>query len=274
MSAPLAFCPSLAPTLARRGAPLALLATLTASAAVAGEEAKPKGVELQVFLGDKPVGTEVFRSSKGSEANFFSTEAQLQDKVGKAAWKAFKQRAALQTAPDGTLQQYDRWIDVTGATQQSKLFNFQGKWRISVVDAAFEGKKPKPKVTDVKAANPTIVFDERVPSLVVLAAERADGKGEVEFVRVDDASSGKVHVATEHLSDAKGGKFTRTTLKGDKVDAWVLRDGNGALLAIKGMDNWRAVAKGAKVPADASLKPAEVPAKAAPLPAAGTPTTR
>ncbi len=274
MSAPLAFFSRLAPTWTRAGVPLAALALLGGTAATAVEDAKPKGVELQVFLGDKPVGTEVFRSSKGSEAHFFSTEAQLQDKVGKAAWKAFKQRAALQTGTDGVLQQYDRWIDVTGATQQSKLFNFQGKWRISVVDAAFEGKKPKPKVTDVKAGNPTVVFDERLPSLVVLAAERAEGKGEVEFVRVDDASSGKVHVATEHLSDAKGGKFTRTTLKGDKVDAWVLRDGSGAVVAIKGMDNWRAVAKGAKVPADGSLKPAEAPAKAAPLPAASTPASR
>ncbi len=275
MTAPIAFVSGHRMAALGLFAPLALAALVAGAASSLADEVKPKGVELLVFLGDKSVGTEVYRSSKGTEAHFFSTEAQLQDNVGKGAWKAFKQRAAVQTAPDGPLQQYDRWIDVTGATQQSKLFNFQGKWKISVADAAVEGKRPKPKVTDVKAASPVVVFDQRLLSLVVLAAERAAGKGEVEFVRFDDGTSGKVHVNTEHLNDAKGVKFSRTTLKGDKIDAWVLRDGGGNVLAVKGMDAWRAVAKGAKVPAEGSLKPTEAPAaKAAPLPSAATPVGR
>lgn len=237
---------------------LALLAV--PGGASAADEPKAKGVELAVFLGDKPVGSEVFRQAKGTEANFFSSEAELQDKVGKAGWRSFKQRAALQTSPSGDVQQYDRWIVVVGATQQSKLFNFGGQWRISVADAAVDGKKPKPKVTDVKVAAPFIVLDERLPSLVVAAAERMAGKSECDYVRVDDATAGKAKVVAEQLVDAKGGKFSRLSLKSAKLDAWVLRDHAGNLLAIKGVGAWRAVVKGAKVPALDGLKVVETAA--------------
>lgn len=250
-----------------------VLISLPSVSAWAGDGDKPKSVELQVFLGDKPVGKEVYRTSKGTEANFFTTEAQLQDKIAKKQWKSFKQRAALQTSVSGDAQQYDRWIDVTGATQQTKLFNFNGQWRISVVDAAVDGKRPKPKLTDIKASVPLVVFDERLPSLVLVASERMGDKAECDYVRVDDMTVGRVSITTEHLINPKGERFQRVSFKGPKIDVWVLRDHAGNPLSIKGLDGWRAVFTGAKVPAEGSLKVESTPAPAVSPPAAQTPTS-
>ncbi len=249
---------------------LALAAVATPRGAAAQEAKAVKGQELQVFLGDKAVGTEVFRSTKGTEAHFHAGEAQLQDKVGKKAWKAFKQRYALQVGLDGKVIQYDRWIDVTGATQQLKLFNYQGQWRISVVEAAFEGKKPKPKVSDVAGGAPLVVVDERAPSLLVAGVDLLGSNQECHYVRVDNATTGKAAVVTEALVDAKGAKYKRVRLHGPGFDVHVLRDGTGKLLQVQGVDGWRAVAKDIKVPKDlvADASAPAAPAPAAPAPAA------
>jgi hypothetical protein len=239
---------------------LALIACSIAPALAVAQEAKaPKGQELQVFLGDKPVGGEMLRSTKGGEAHFHAGEGQLQDKIGKKAWKAFKQRWALQLGLDGAVTQYDRWIDVTGATQQVKLFNYQGQWKISVVDAAFEGKKPKPKVSDIAGGQPLVVLDERAPALVAVAVELAGAAKECHFVRVDNATSGKANLVHEALVDAKGSKFKRTRLQGQGLDVAVLRDAAGKIVQIQGIDGWRAQAKDVKLPtglvADAGAAP-------------------
>lgn len=254
---------------------LAVALLIVAAGAAAGpahaQEAKvAKGQELQVFLGDKAVGTETFRSTKGTEAHFHAGEAQLQDKIGKKAWKNFKQRYALQVTLDGKVTQYDRWIDVFGATQQLKLFNYQGQWRISVVDAAVEGKKPKPKVSDVAGGTPLIVVDERAPSLLAAGVDLLGTSQECHFIRVDNATAGKATVTTEALVDGGGAKFKRVRLQGPGLDVHVLREGSGKLLAVQGVDGWRAVVKDGKVPknlvADAAAAPAapEPPAPAPP----------
>lgn len=240
--------------------PLALIAwSLAPALAVAQDVKMAKGQELQVFLGDKPVGGEMLRSTKGAEAHFHAGEGQLQDKIGKKAWKAFKQRWALQLGLDGAVTQYDRWIDVTGATQQVKLFNYQGQWKISVVDAAFEGKKPKPKVSDVAGGQPLVVLDERAPALVAVAVDLAGAAKECHFVRVDNATSGKANLVHEALVDAKGSKFKRTRLQGPGLDVAVLRDSAGKIVQIQGIDGWRAQAKDVKLPtglvADAQAAP-------------------
>ncbi len=253
--------------------PLAALAAASflvlplAARAQAPEVIKPR-LELQVFLNDKPVGTESLRSAKGAEANYFSTEAQLQDKVAKV-WRGFKQRTHLQLTPGGEVQSFDRWIDVTGATQGTKLFNFNGQWRIAVTEAAVEGKKPKPKVTDVKASQPLVVLDERLPALVVVATERMADKDSFSYVRVDNATYGTLARTQEHLVDGKGARFVKTWLKGDKVAVWVLRDSNGKVVQVHGLDGWRGVAKDTKPPAGLKPAPDDKPADA---PAAATKT--
>ncbi len=246
-----------------------ILALLLPAALAQGQQLqvlKPR-FELQVLLHNKPVGTEVLRSAKGAEANYYSSEAKLKDKVNKV-WREFKQRSHLQLTIAGEVSQFDRWVDVTGATQGTKLFNLGGQWRIAVTEPAFEGKKPKPKVTDITAAQPLVVLDERLPSLVFVAIERMAGKESCDYVRIDNATFGKLALSTEHVVDGKGVKYLRHRLTGDKVDAWVLRDAEDKVLAIQGLGGWSAVVGGGKVPAD--LKVVEAPA-AAPS-AAPTPT--
>ncbi|MBM4342292.1 MAG: hypothetical protein FJ100_02820 [Deltaproteobacteria bacterium] len=244
--------PSIARTLTVAAAACLWLAG-TAARAQTPEVVKPR-LELQVFLLDKAVGTEILRGAKGAEANYFSTEANLQDKVAKV-WRGFKQRTHLQLTPAGEVQSFDRWIDVTGATQGTKLFQFNGQWRIAVTEAAFEGKKPKPKVTDVKATQPLVVLDERLPALVVVAQERMAETESFSYVRVDNATFGTLRRTVEPLVDGKGARFVRTWLKGDKVAVWVLRDANGKVVQVQGLDGWRGVAKEAKPPQ--GLKPAD-----------------
>lgn len=252
----------------RQAVALLTVAVATPALASAQEIKAVKGQELVVFLNDKSVGTEAFRSTKGTEAHFHAGEAQLQDKIGKNAWKTFKQRYALQVGLDGKVMQYDRWIDVTGATQQLKLFNYQGQWRISVAAAAVEGKKPKPKVSDVAGGTPLVVVDERVPSLLVAGIELLGSNQECHFIRVDNATTGTATVSTEALVDASGAKFKRVRLHGAGLDVHVLRDAGGRLVQVQGVDGWRAVAKDAKVP-KGLVADAAVPAPAPPGPQPG-----
>ena len=233
------------------------------------QEVKPS-LELQVFLHDKLVGSETLRSTKCADALCYSTVAQLQDKVNKV-WRSFKQRSHLQLTPQGEVSQFDRWIDVTGATQSTKLFNFNGQWRIAVTEAAFEGKKAKPKVSDVKATQPLVVLDERLPALVAVAAERMGDKASFDYVRVDNATYGKLTRTREALVTGKGHKYSRDRLKADKFEVWVLRDAGGKVVAVQGLDGWRGVAKDAKVPTDLQVDAAakEGPAGRGKAPAQG-----
>jgi hypothetical protein len=255
--------------------PLGLCVLLSPSA-VQAVPPKPATAELQVFLGDKPVGTEALRVTTTKEGTYYSTQAHLQDKVNKL-WRSFTERGYLPIGPKGELTGYDRWIDVTGATGTTKLFNFNGQWRIAVTEAAIDGKKPKPKVVDVKLKVPFVVLDERMQSMVLVAAERMAGVKEFDYVRVDDATTGHLTLSSEKLKSKDGAEFHRIRMKGGpapqagktqaQVDLEVLRDHAGHVVAIKGLDKWRAVAKDVKVPRDLTPagnapvdKPVETPA--------------
>ena len=248
----------------------ALAALLLPTAGLAAPPIAKPTLELQVFRADKAVGTELVREQATKEATYWSSSAQLQDKVNKV-WRSFTERGHIPLGPKGEFDQYDRWIDVTGATSQAKLFQFNGQWRISFMDSAIDGKKPKPKVVDVKVKAPFIVLDERLPSLVAWGAERMAGKTEFDFVRVDDATTGHLLLTSERLEDKAGKIYHRLRMKGSGQDLEVLRDSGGHVLAIKGLDMWRAVAKDAKIPKD--LAPAKAPAATAtdPAPADATP---
>jgi hypothetical protein len=231
--------------------------------AVSAAEGKGKLLELQVFLGDKAVGTEALRTTKGEESTLYASEAQLKDKVAGEGWKSFRQRAVTVLTPAGDLSGYDRWIDLAGATQQLKLFQFNGQWRIVVSDPVVNGKKPKPRLTELKTKTIQVVLDERLPSLIVVALERIGAAETVDYVRVDDASSGRLKVTQEAVVDGAGNRYQRTRLDSDKLHLQVVKDAGGRVLAVQGIDGWRATAKDAKVPKDLRVDaPAAVPPKA------------
>ena len=228
---------------------VAVLALLPSASAWANAIPKTPSLIMDVFLGDKAVGSCELRIMSGKESSHYSIEAKLQDKVAKV-WRSFTERAYFPIGLAGEITQYDRWIDVTGATSQAKLFNNAGQWRVAFTEAAVDGKKPKPKVSDVSVKVPFVVLDERMPMLVALAAERMAGKAEFDFVRIDDATSGHLKMSSETLVDKAGQKYHRIRMVGTGVELEVLRDHAGHVLSIKGLDKWRAVTKDAKVPKD------------------------
>ena len=137
-------------------ASLGAASLLPAATAWAAAIEKTPSLVMEVFLGDKPVGETELRIMSGKEASHYSIQAHLQDKVAKV-WRTFTERAYLPVGPKGEITQYDRWIDVTGATSQAKLFNNAGQWRVAFTDSAVDGKKPKPKVSDVQVKVPFVV---------------------------------------------------------------------------------------------------------------------
>ena len=206
------------------------------------KDPKPESHEYKLTLHDKPVGTETLRIQRGAQGLYYSTQASLQDKV-KKVWRSFAQRAHLPLSLHGDVTQYDRWIDVTGATSSAKLFQFQGQWRIATQEAADDGKKPKPRVQDVKLTAPFIVLDERVQALIALGADRMAkaGAAEFDFVRVDLATVGRMTLKTEHLQDKAGARWSRQVLDGGGMKLEVLRDALGHAIDVRGVDGWRAV---------------------------------
>lgn len=222
---------------------LTLVYSLSASA-----DSKPDGLELEVFQDGKPVGTEMVRTTKLSNTTIYSTEARVQTKDKKNVTKAFRQRGVVEVLPSGELNSYDRWIDYGGATQQLKLFKFKGEWRISLMEQASGGHKPKPKITELSGKTIQVVLDARLPSYVAVAVERIGDAQTVDYVRVDDGTTGRLTVTRESLTDGQGGQYTRTKLDNDSLHLHVLKDGKGRLLAIQGIDTWHAVVKDAKVP--------------------------
>ncbi|MSP90962.1 MAG: hypothetical protein EXR79_04030 [Myxococcales bacterium] len=265
---------------ARTSFRLALAATcglLTATTAHAKPaQPKPEAHEWKVSLHDKPVGTETLRIQRGAQGLYYSTQASLQDKVQKV-WRSFAQRAHLPLSLRGEVTQYDRWIDVTGATSSTKLFQFQGQWRVATQDAAEDGKKPKPRVQDIKLTPPFVVLDERVQALIALGADHMAkaGVAEFDFVRVDLAITGRMTLRTEHLLDQAGTKWSRQVLEGGSMKLEVLRDAHGQAVDVRGVDGWRAVH--GKLPGPkGALEVTTAPIVAVPVEPAGsaTPTAK
>jgi hypothetical protein len=238
----------------------AMFTVLSASAVGAPVTPKPETSEFKLFHGDKGVGKETLRIQKGASGTYYSTQANVQDKVGKV-WRAFVQRTLLPLQLDGAVQQYDRWIDVTGATLGTKLFQFQGFWRIAEQEPAEDGKKPKPKLAEVKGLQPPfVVLDERVQALVWLAGLRMAGKhSEFAYVRVDDASSGKMTLEVLDCTDKIGKTWHKWRMKGTGpgVNLEVVRNAKGEIASIDGIDPWRAVSATVKGP-DGTCTPVAV----------------
>lgn len=224
---------------------IATVSAMTASTAFAAPKADE--LELQVSLGDKKVGTETLRTQAGQEGRYDSIDANLQDKVAKM-WKAFQQRAALDREANGTVKGYRRGVYVKGATISTTLFAYPGGWRVGAqADAG-----AKPKVTDVKLSQPFVVLDERMLSLVIVAAEAMAKTGEADYVRVDNATYGHLKLTTETLTGPEGKHWTRIHLHGDgktPIHVEVLKGPGGHVVQVKGLDGWSAVVSGQKVPA-------------------------
>ena len=252
-----------------------LAALLVAVPGAAAPAAKAEELELQVSLNDKRVGTETLRTQSGQEGRYDSIDATLQDKVAKV-WKAFQQRAALDREANGTMKGYRRGVYVKGATISTNLFAYNGNWRVGAQAEA----GAKPKVTDVKIKAPFVVLDERMLSLVVVAAEAMAKTGEADYVRVDNATYGHLTLSTETLQGPEGKHWTRVHLRGDggktPVHLEVLKAPGGHVVQVKGLDGWSAVATGQKVPAQLTALTKEAgkePTKdAVDLPKAATPT--
>ncbi len=241
---------------------------LAATTTLAVPAPKPEALELQVSLNDKKVGTETLRTQSGQEGRYDSLEASLQDKEQKV-WKSFQQRATLDSQADGTIKSYRRGIYVTGATINTNLFSYNGGWRIGAqADAG-----SKPKVTDLKLKAPFAVLDERSVALVVLAAERLGKLGDMEYVRVDNATTGHLALTTETLA-ADGKHWTRIHLRdGKNVNLEVLKSPGGQVVAVKGLDGWTGVTVGQKVPVNLVPVPKELKEpKPVDVPTAVTPT--
>lgn len=243
-----------------------MILLLLPSIALAGPPPKAEELELVVSLNDKKVGSEVLRTQSGQEGRHDSIEANLQDKVQKV-WKQFQQRATLERETDGTVKSYRRAIYVKGATILTNLFNYNGGWRVGAqADAG-----SKPKVTDVKVKMPFVVLDERAVSLVVIAAEQLARHGDADYVRVDNATYGRLALTTETLT-ADGKQWTRLHLRdGKAMHLEVLKNSAGHVVQIKGLDGWSGLAAGQKVPAHLESVTAET-TKPAELPQTPTPT--
>lgn len=254
---------------------LVVMGLATSVVASAVPAAKPEALELQVSLNEKKVGTETLRTQSGQEGRYDALEATLQDKVQKV-WKSFQQRATLDSQADGTIKSYRRGIYVTGATINTNLFSYNGGWRVGAQTDAGS----KPKVTDLKLKAPFAVLDERSVALVVLAVERLAKLGDMDYVRVDNATTGHLALTSETLT-ADGKHWTRFHLRDGKgVNLEVLKNPGGQVVAVKGLEGWTGVTVGQKVPANLVPVPREIkdpkladlPAKPTELPTATTPT--
>lgn len=248
---------------------LIAFACLTAASASAkpATPGKPEALELQVSLGEKKVGTETLRTQSGQEGRYDSLEATLEDKVNRV-WKAFVQRATLESQADGAIKSYRRSIYVKGATIGTNLFVINGVWKVGAQSDA----GGKAKVTDLKLKTPFVVLDERSVGLVVLAAERLAKLGEADYVRVDNATTGRLMLTTQLLA-GEGKHWTRLEMRdGKSMHLEVLKNASGQVVAVKGLDGWSGVTVGQKAPAN--LTPVGKEAKPAELPEAGTATAK
>ena len=139
----------------------------------------------------------------------------------------------------------------SGATIQERVYQFGGGWKLSHQDPVNDqGKKPKPVVKDLAVKGPFVVLDARVPSLIVLAADRVAGQSAIGFVRVDNASSGQLAVARQALVAKNGDRFERVSLRADNFEVSVLRDAAGKLVSVRGVEGWRALIKDRAEPRD------------------------
>lgn len=232
-----------------------LAAAIFAPAAIAAPEAaKADALKLKILHKEKPAGTSTLRTLAGKEGLYYAIEADLEGKVGKTV-RTFAQRAHLALNLQGEVVKFDRWVDVTGATTQAKLFQYEGAWKV-----ALPTDGPKPRVVPVQVKQPFVVVDERLPALALVAVERMAGLAEFDYVRLDDATFGRMTQTTETVVDKNGEEFTRVRLQGGNVTIDVVREAKGkTTLGVIGLGGWNAVVEGRKLPVGLKSLPSAVP---------------
>lgn len=208
--------------------------------------------------GKTRLGTELLRVKHFEKIVNFSTIAKLKD-----GGRRFTQRTHTKLAQDDKILQYNRWVDVKGASTRDIVFSASGKWKLRSGDTT-SGQFKLVELSGAKS--PLVLLDERSPTLVHVAVDRAAGR-EVTFVRVDNGTSGPLTVKVEDLIAAKTGKaYKRFTLTGDKLKATLLRNDKGVTVHVAGPGPYSGWAKGFVLPARLSAAPASAAPAAPPSP--------
>ncbi len=216
---------------------------------------KPPLLELDVRRGKVRLGREELRTKLFEKIVNFSTKAKLRDKGRK-----FTQRTHTKLDHQDKVVQYNRWVDVKGASTRVIVFPFKDTWKMRTGDTTSRAFK----LTELKAKSPVVLLDARSPTLVHVAIDRAAGR-DTHFVRADNGSSGPLKVSVEALVDPKSGKtYKRYTLTGEGLKATLLRDSQGHTVHVQGPGEYSGWAKGFKLPATLEAAPAD--ASAAPAP--------
>ena len=239
----------------------ALVLTPSLDATAKRKKRKPPLLELEVRRGKVRLGTEVLRSQRFEKISNYSTIAKLRDKG-----RRFTQRTHTKFDQADKIIQYNRWVDVKGASTREIVFAVADVWKLRSGDTT----SGKFKLTDLTAAkSPLVLLDDRSPTLVHVAIDRAAGRS-VHFARVDNGTSGALTVRVENLKAVKSGKaFKRYTLTGDKLKATLLRDDKGKTVHVNGPGPYSGWAKGFVMPARFEVAAADD--AAAPTPAAPAP---
>ncbi len=215
----------------------------------------PPLLELEVRRGKTKLGTEALRKKVFEKIVNYSTTAKLRDKG-----RRFKQRTHTKLDHQDHVVQYNRWVDVKGASTRAIVFQVKGAWKLRTGDTTQGGFKLK----ELVAKAPVVLLDERSPTLVHVAIDRAAGR-DTHFVRVDNGTSGPLTVRVESLVAAKSGKtFKRYTLTGEGLKATLLRNSEGKTVHVQGPGAYTGHAKGFKMPAKFEAAAADPAAPAAP----------
>ncbi len=222
----------------------------------------PPLLELEVRRGKTRLGSEALRTKVFEKIVNFSTTAKLRYKG-----RRFTQRTHTKLNHKDKVVQYNRWVDVKGASTRVIVFEFKRVWKLRTGDTTSGAFK----VTDLKAKSPVVLLDARSPTLVHVAIDRAAGR-DVHFVRADNATSGPLTVRVEALVDPKSGKtYKRYSLTGEGLKANLLRDSKGKTVHVQGPGEYSGWAKGFKLPARLEAAPAE-PGAAPPAEGKAAPT--
>jgi len=237
-------------------APLCAGLLLVPDSAEARRKRKPPLLQLEVRRGKIKLGTESLRTKAFEKIVNFSTTAKLRDKG-----RRFTQRTHTKFDRQDKVIQYNRWVDVKGASTRVIVFPVKDSWKLRSGDT-ISGRF---KLTDLKVESPVVLLDARSPTLVHIAVDRAAGR-DTYFVRADDRSSGRLSVQVEDLVDAKSGKsYKRYTLTGEGLKATLLRDDQGRTVHVQGPGVYSGWAKGFKLPTKLeAAKTKQEPSKDAP----------
>lgn len=227
---------------------VALAAVLTSPPAYAGKKkADPPLLELEVRHGKQKLGVEILRKRTFEKIVNYSTIAKIQEDG-----RRFTQRTHTKLDIEDRVQQYNRWLDVKGASTRDIVFEVAGAWKLRTGDTT----SGKFAITELSVKSPIVLLDARSPTLVSVAVDRAAGR-QVAYVRVDDKSAGPLTVRVQDVVDPKTARrYKRYLLSGKKMSATVLRDDTGHTVYVEGPGAYTGFAKGFKLPKELQAAPA------------------